>query len=93
MHAETRDEASAQNLQDVIRGMMALARLQVAQHAELAAFVDSLELSGHDKTVTLGFSVPAEVVDSLLLKRAARPAPAPAPGEQQEQAPPSTPAL
>jgi hypothetical protein len=93
MHAETRDEASAQNLQDVIRGMMALARLQVAQHAELAAFVDSLELSGHDKTVTLGFSVPAEVVDSLFLKRAARPAPAPAPGEQQEQAPPSTPAL
>jgi len=95
MHAETRDEASAQNLQDVIRGMMALARLQVSQHAEFAALVDSLELSGHDKTVTLGFSVPAEVVDSLFLKRAARPAPAPeqVPGEQKEQAPPSTPAL
>jgi hypothetical protein len=95
MHAETRDEASAQNLQDVIRGMMALARLQVAQHAEFAAFVDSLELSGHEKTVTLGFSVPAEVVDSLFLKRVARPAPAPAPapGEPREQAPPSTPAL
>lgn len=93
MHAETRDEASAQNLQDVIRGMMALARLQVAQHAEFAALVDSLELSGHEKTVTLGFSVPAEVVDSLFLKRAARPAPASPPGEQQEQAPPSTPAL
>jgi hypothetical protein len=93
MHAETRDEAAAQNLQDVIRGMMALMRLQVAQHAELAAFVDSLELSGHDKTVTLGFSVPAEVVDSLFLKRAARPAPASPPGERQEQPPPSTPAL
>ena len=73
MHAEARDEASAQNLQDVIRGMMALARLQVGQHAELAAFVDSLQLSGQGNSVTLGFAVPAEMIETFVARRAATP--------------------
>jgi Protein of unknown function (DUF3352) len=94
MHAETRDEASAQNLQDVIRGMMALARLQVGQHAELAAFVDSLQLSGQGAAVTLAFAVPAELLDTLAAKRAAHPAPLPgSSSEPKAPTPPSTPAF
>jgi hypothetical protein len=98
MHAETRDEASAQNLQEVIRGMMALARMQVGQHAELSAFVDSLELSGNGNTVTLGFSVPAEMIDMIGSQRASRPRAAPErqdarPRSPSRQPPSSPPAL
>jgi hypothetical protein len=94
MHAEARDEASAQNLQDVIRGMMAFARIQSGQHAELAALVDSLQLSADGKTVTLGFAVPTEVIDMLGARRAAHPGtstPTAPPSAQQPA--PSTPAF
>jgi len=93
MYAETRDEASAQNLQDVLRGMMALARLQAGQQADLSAFVDSLELSGQGKTVTLGFSVPAEMIDKLAAKRLARPGAPSEPLPPAQQPAPSTPAF
>ena len=50
LRVETRDEASAQNLQEVIRGFMALGRLQTGQHPEFAEFLNSIQLAGDGKT-------------------------------------------
>ena len=79
LRAETRDEASAQNLQEVIRGFMALGRLQTGQHPELAEFLNSVQVSGDGKTVSLSFSLPPEFIDALGALRAERPRPRPSP--------------
>jgi hypothetical protein len=65
LRAEARDEAAAQSLRDVLRGFMALARLQSNARPELTTMMDSLELGGDGKTVSLAFSVPSEVIDML----------------------------
>jgi hypothetical protein len=64
-HAETRDEKAAQDLREVIRGFVALVRMQVGQQPEFADLVNSVELSGEGTTVSLGFSVPPEMIDRL----------------------------
>jgi hypothetical protein len=89
IRVETRDDASAKNLQDVVRGFMALGRLQTGQHPEVAAFLDSVQLGGEGKTVSLSFSVPAEMIDTLGALRAqrARPRPAPVPTPDKPAAP------
>ena len=81
LRVETRDEPAAQNLQDVVRGFMALGRLQAGQHPEFAEFLNSVQLSGDGKAVSLSFSVPAEMIDALGALRAQRyrPRPVPAP--------------
>ena len=65
LRAEARDEAAAQNLRDVVRGFMALARLQSSARPELTTMMESLELGGDGKTVSLAFTVPSEVIDML----------------------------
>ena len=65
VRAETRDDAAAKNLRDVLQGMLALAKLQTGQRADVAAIIDSIELGGEGKNVSLGLSVPIEVVDQL----------------------------
>jgi hypothetical protein len=65
IRAETRDEASAQNLREVLQGFMALARLQAGARPELNELMNSLQLGGDGKTVSLGFSVPPEMIDTL----------------------------
>ncbi len=65
LRAEARDEAAAQNLRDVIRGFMALARLQANANPELNVMMNSLELGGEGKTVSLAFALPSEVIDML----------------------------
>jgi len=64
VRAETRDEESANNLRDVMRGFMALAKLQGGSRPEIQTMLQSLELGGSGKTVALSFSVPAEVFDA-----------------------------
>jgi hypothetical protein len=63
--AETRDEEAANNLRDVVRGFVALARMQAGSRPELKGIVDSLQLSGDGRTVSVAFSVPSEVFDAL----------------------------
>jgi len=75
LRVETRDEVSAKNLQDVVRGFMALGRLQSGQHPEVAAFLDTVQLSGDGKTVSLSFSLRPEMIEALGALRAQRPAP------------------
>lgn len=63
--AETRDEQSAQNLRDVVRGFLALAKMQASSKPEMKGMVDSLQLSGEGKNVAISFSVPSELFDLL----------------------------
>jgi hypothetical protein len=65
LRAETRDEQAADNLRDVVRGLLALAKMQGGSDPRAAAMVQSLQLTGTGTTVVLSFSVPAEVVDLL----------------------------
>jgi hypothetical protein len=65
LRAEARDEQAADNLRDVVRGLLALAKLQGGSDPRAAAMVNSLQLTGTGKTVVLSFAVPAEVVDLL----------------------------
>lgn len=63
--AETRDEEAANNLRDVLRGFVALAKMQAGSRPELKSMVDSLQLAGDGKTVSIAFTVPTEVLDAL----------------------------
>jgi hypothetical protein len=74
LSAETRDEESAKNLRDVVRGFLALAKLQTSSKPEYQRFVDSLQLTGTGNTVALSVDVPAQVFEAL---RAAMPKPQP----------------
>jgi len=73
LRAETRDEESANNLRDVVRGFMALAKMQSGSKPEMQAMMQSLELGGAGKTVALSFSVPVQVFDAIgAMRRQAR---------------------
>lgn len=69
IRAETRDEMAAQDLREVVRGFLALARLQAGQNAQIRAMMNSIELGGAGRTVSLGFSLPPEVIDALAALR------------------------
>ncbi|MEW6320821.1 MAG: hypothetical protein AB1635_07015 [Acidobacteriota bacterium] len=63
--AEARDEEAAQNMRDVLQGFLALGRLQAGSNPAVRQMIDSLQLSGEGTSITLGFSVPTEVLDAL----------------------------
>ena len=63
--AETRDEESAKNLRDVLRGFMALAKLQTGSKPEYQTMMQAFELGGTSKNVTLSFALPSEIFDAL----------------------------
>ena len=65
LKAEARDEAAAQNLRDVVRGFLAMARLQSGSRPGIQQMVDSLQLSGEGTTVALSFNLPSEFFDAL----------------------------
>ena len=65
VRAEARDDEAANNLRDVVRGFLALAKMSAGSKPELQLMMQSLELGGTGKTVALSFSVPAEVFDVI----------------------------
>jgi len=65
IQAETRDEESANNLRDVVRGFMALAKLQAGSKPEYQTMMQALELGGTGKTVALSFAIPSEIFDII----------------------------
>jgi hypothetical protein len=65
LRAEARDEQAAQNLRDVVNGFLGLARMQSGDKPEMQALVSSLQVSGTGKTVSLSFSLPAELIETL----------------------------
>jgi hypothetical protein len=83
LRAETRDDQSAENLRQVVQGLLALGRMQ--NDPKATAILNSLQLSGTGKTVKLSFAVPSEVLDMLPIKKNIE-------GERAPQAPkPPTP--
>jgi len=94
INAEARDDQAAQDLRQVVQGFVALGRMQAGpNHPEIADFLNSLQLTGQGRTVTLGFSIPAAMIDTLGALRAGRrpgqaePAPAPQTPERTEPRP------
>ena len=79
VRAEAKDDQAAENLRDVVRGFLALGRLQSQGDARIAAIANSMQLEGTGTTVQLTFAVPAEVIELVLPKRTQLPA---APAEQ-----------
>lgn len=65
LRADTRDEEAANNLRDVVRGFMGLAKLQAGSRPEMQAMLQSLSLGGTGKTVAISFTVPSEVFDAV----------------------------
>lgn len=98
--AEARDDQAAQDLRQVVQGFVALGRMQAGpNHPEIADFLNSLQLTGQGRTVSLGFSVPAAMIDTLGALRAGRrpgqtqPSPEPEAPAQPEPPRPAPPAL
>ena len=65
LRADARDEEAANNLRDVVRGFIAVAKLEAGSRPELKAIVDSLDVRGTGSTVSLAFDVPAEALDLI----------------------------
>jgi hypothetical protein len=65
IRADTRDEAAAQDLRDVIRGFVALARMQTGDTPALGDLMNSFELGGQGTTVSLGFTISSDIIDAL----------------------------
>jgi len=63
LRAETRDDESANNLRQVVQGLLALGRM--ANDTKATALLNSFQLSGSGKTVALSFAVPSEVLDMI----------------------------
>ena len=73
VRAETRDDDAANNLRDVVRGFLALAKMQAGSRPDVQAMIQSLELGGTGNTVALSFSVPSQLFDTIAAVGAQRP--------------------
>jgi hypothetical protein len=65
VRADARDEEAANDLRDVIRGFLALGKLQAGSRPELQTMIQSLELGGTGKSVALSFAIPGELFDII----------------------------
>lgn len=63
LRAEARDEPSAQNLRDVIRGFFALVKMQAGSNPEWQEVLQALQLSGEGTTVSVSFTLPAGMLE------------------------------
>jgi hypothetical protein len=79
LRAEARDETSAQQLHDVIRGFVALAKMQAGSKPEIATILQSVQLQADGNTVVLSFALPAELIRQFTPPAAPVPPTAPAP--------------
>ncbi|HUR34163.1 MAG TPA: hypothetical protein VM032_10240 [Vicinamibacterales bacterium] len=66
LRTESRDDEAANSLRDVVRGFLALARLQTSSRPEISALLESLQLGGTGKTVSLSFDLPASAIEALV---------------------------
>jgi hypothetical protein len=65
VRGEAKDEASANNLRDVVRGALALAKLQASSRPEFQGLVQSFQLGGSGTSVSVSFDLPVQLVDAL----------------------------
>jgi len=65
VRTQSRDEESANSLRDLVRGFLALAKVQSSSRPDIANLVQSLQLGGTGTTVSLSFDLPATALDAL----------------------------
>jgi len=63
--AEARDDAAAENLRDVVKGGLALMKMQSGD-PQFAAIANSIRLEGSGKSVAVSFSIPAGLINLLI---------------------------
>jgi hypothetical protein len=69
IRAEAADENAASNLRDVVRGIVAMAKLQAAANPAMQALAESLHTAGEGRTVSLSFALSSDVLDTLSAAR------------------------
>ena len=72
IRAEAGDKAAADQLRDVVRAFISLARLQAGSKPEFEGILKSIELSGTDATVRLSFAVSPETLRVIAPRRGGR---------------------
>ena len=63
LRAEAHNDESANNLRQVVQGLLALGKM--TNDPKAMALINSLQLTGTGKTVALSFAVPSEVLDMI----------------------------
>ena len=92
IRADAGDKAAADQLRDVVRSFISLARLQAGEKDQVATVLKTVELSGTDNTVRVSFAVSPETL--RLIAPSARRGGGPervAPSAPQPPAPPAPP--
>jgi hypothetical protein len=69
--AETKDEAAANNLRDIIRGFTALAKMQTGSNPAIQKLMPDIQLGGDGKVVEVSFAVTTEMLDAIVAARGA----------------------
>lgn len=67
--AQASDEQAANNLRDVVRGMLALARLQSGGNPQVQNLLQSLQMGGSGTSVSISFTLPVELLDAFAPKK------------------------
>lgn len=65
LHAETKDDASGEQLRAIVNGAVAAARMMSGTDARMQAAVNSVQSSGAGKSVEISMTVPVELLDTL----------------------------
>ena len=68
--AEAKDEQAAANLRDIVRGFVALAKMQTGSKPGLQKMMPDVQLSGEGKEVAISFAVTTEMLDAIEAARA-----------------------
>ena len=68
--AEAKDEQAANNLRDIVRGFVALAKMQTSNKPGVQAMMPDVQLSGEGKEVAISFAVTNEMLDAFEAARA-----------------------
>lgn len=67
--AETKDEAAANNLRDIIRGFTALAKMQSGSNPAIQKLMPEIQLGGDGKVVAVSFALTTEMLDAIAAAR------------------------
>jgi len=68
--AEAKDEQAAESLRDIVRGFVALAKMQTGSKPNVQKMMPDVQLSGDGKEVSISFAVTNEMLDAFEAARA-----------------------
>ena len=68
--AEAKDEQAAESLRDIIRGFVALAKMQTGSKPNIQKMLPDVQLTGDGKEVAISFAVTNEMLDAFDAARA-----------------------